>query len=299
VPCPVCDKTFGCQKSLRRHVHVHDETFDKFDCDECGQRFTRLDSVQRHAKKKHVQPSPPAEPVGHRADDDGVLSMKALTLPIVFDDDVSISVTDAEHDTQLLFLCPVDPTADVSSSYEIVELQLHALLHWVRGSREYSAPYRMLKLSHQEFLMEVVDNGCVLPRRLLLEYTVPPPTSSSSSQVVPVVKQVMDVECHFATMYQHVNHAAYELFILSYYHFQHGLGDDVALIRAVFRIFDRTAKSPYTADPTQRCHVLRYLVRRCSHVSLDAMLYELRRFTDLVDIFKRVRASTGSRCDQL
>ncbi|KAL4891536.1 hypothetical protein BDV59DRAFT_65655 [Aspergillus ambiguus] len=47
-PCNYCEKTFGRNGDLRRHVETIHYGIRRFVCDECGQRFTRQDILSRH-----------------------------------------------------------------------------------------------------------------------------------------------------------------------------------------------------------------------------------------------------------
>ncbi len=93
-----------------------------------------------------------------------VIELKALAVPNVLDETTSSVMEAANGDMSLLFLCPVDTSAE---KCDRVVLYLHLL--GTGEGRKYSVPYRSLAFDYDEFVREVVHNGCVLPRRLFFE----------------------------------------------------------------------------------------------------------------------------------
>ncbi|KAE8147275.1 hypothetical protein BDV25DRAFT_142915 [Aspergillus avenaceus] len=47
-PCEFCDRPFGRRTDLRRHVDSIHHGIRKFGCEQCGQRFSRHDTLSRH-----------------------------------------------------------------------------------------------------------------------------------------------------------------------------------------------------------------------------------------------------------
>ncbi|XP_022170675.1 transcriptional regulator of yeast form adherence 4-like, partial [Myzus persicae] len=50
--CSICDKTFTRISSLQRHAKSHDVS-KKISCSICSEIFTRKDNLIRHSKDKH------------------------------------------------------------------------------------------------------------------------------------------------------------------------------------------------------------------------------------------------------
>ncbi|XP_063682679.1 zinc finger protein 17-like [Bolinopsis microptera] len=54
ISCSQCDKTFGCQQSLKRHVTTHD-TQTQWNCEACGIYFQSSYNLRRHRLMQHVR----------------------------------------------------------------------------------------------------------------------------------------------------------------------------------------------------------------------------------------------------
>ena len=52
--CGICEKCFGQQNSLKRHIAtVHDKKKGLFECDYCGETFSRKPEQEVHLKEIH------------------------------------------------------------------------------------------------------------------------------------------------------------------------------------------------------------------------------------------------------
>ena len=52
--CHICDRKFERQCSLSRHLTLH-KCDKKFNCDECGQKFSHTFNLERHKNRVHNQ----------------------------------------------------------------------------------------------------------------------------------------------------------------------------------------------------------------------------------------------------
>jgi hypothetical protein len=239
------------------------------------------------------------------ADEDATISMKALSLPTNFEG--RNSVIEARFDLLLLFLCPVTPTVALRRSPDHVLLYLHVLACGEGDDHEdyhFSAPYRILKFEYREFLDSVIDNRCVLPRRLffnrlvkdLIPETLTVTVKDRSQFSDSHVKYITDFNTYFLDLYRNMKYQPYQMFLTMHYVFQHGLDVPLYLLRDVFDKFYHSVES---TDPSERFHLLVYMARRYSRVSYDSTAKELRRFRHLVANFTLRSVDTYSRLNEI
>ncbi|XP_065224303.1 zinc finger protein 808-like [Planococcus citri] len=51
--CDICNKNFSCQRDLKRHMSIHEDSSNLFVCNICDQNFSRRDHLKRHIMVLH------------------------------------------------------------------------------------------------------------------------------------------------------------------------------------------------------------------------------------------------------
>lgn len=239
-----------------------------------------------------------------------MLVFKALTLPKHDFDSChrSKTVIEAKVDLLLLFLCRTTVLAEdacfITDDREQQNVLLYLHVITPDPAIEFSTPYRLLKIEKNVFLQEVLENGCVLPKKMFTSACVKDFVQTklmfmSKKQLRyknSFIRSYSDFNSFFQNLYKNTNFQPLKMFTVAYYFFASGLTTDAHLVSIVF---DKYCSTTETTNPKENYHLMNYMIRRYSSTSFKETHSMIDRFANLVNRFQDRSIETFRRLNDI
>lgn len=235
------------------------------------------------------------------------LAFKALTLPKHDFEETNRSktVVEAKVDLLLLFLCrtPIsDEDLDLCDGSNSVLLYLHVITPY--PAKQFSTPYRLLKIDRDVFVSEVLDKGCVLPKKFFvscckkdflqtrLTYLVKTQTRYKTN----FIRTYSDFNTFFQNLYKNTNFQPLKMFTVAYYFFASGSTYDTHLVSVVF---DKYTTATESTNPKEGYHLMNYMIRRYATVPFQETNTMIEKFSFLVKRFQERSVETFQKLSEI